>query len=97
MKDARPLSGIAAIVLAIAFNVPFSILAATYDYPDVLRRPAGDALDLFAAGGAPLVLTWHAFALTALALAPMAVVLSLSPARVAAKPGLTIGAAILGA
>lgn len=97
MKDARPLSGIAAIVLAIAFNVPFSILAATYDYPDVLRRPAGDALDLFAAGGAPLVLTWHAFALTALALAPMAVVLSLSPARVAAKPGLSIGAAILGA
>ena len=28
------------IGFAIAFNVPFSVLASTFDYPDVLRRPA---------------------------------------------------------
>jgi hypothetical protein len=78
------------------FNVPFSILAATYDYPDVLRGSAGDALEKFAAGGAPLILTWHAFALTALALAPMAMALSLTRARIAERPGLAIGAAIAG-
>ena len=93
----RPATGIAAIALAVAFNTPFAILASTFDYPDVLRRPAGEVLDLFAAGGPALVLTWHAFALTALALAPMAIVLSLTPARIAARPGLTIGAAVTGA
>lgn len=97
MSNRRPVTGLSAIVLAIIFNVPFSVLAATYNYPDVLRGPAGEALDLFAAGGASLILTWHAFALSALALAPMAIALSLTPARVAAKPALSIGAAILGA
>lgn len=97
MTNRRPVTGLSAIVLAIIFNVPFSILAATYNYPDVLRGPAGEALDLFAAGGASLILTWHAFALSALALAPMAIALSLTPARVASKPALSIGAAILGA
>jgi len=97
MTGARPLTGASAIALALVFNIPFSVLAATYDYPDVLRRPAGEALDLFAAGGTSLILTWHAFALSALALAPMAIALSLTPARVAARPALSIGAAILGA
>ncbi len=97
MTAARPLTGLSAIALAIVFNIPFALLAATYDYPDVLRRPAGEALDMFAAGGAGLILTWHGFALSALALAPMAIALSLTPARVAARPGLAIGAAIMGA
>jgi hypothetical protein len=97
MSKARPVTGACAIALAIVFNIPFSVLAATYDYPDVLRRPAGEALDPFAAGGASLILTWHAFALSALALAPMAIALSLTPQRVAQKPALSIGAAIMGA
>jgi hypothetical protein len=97
MANRRPVTGLSAIVLAIVFNIPFSVLAATYNYPDVLRGPAGEALDQFAAGGANLILTWHAFALSALALAPMAIALSLTPARVTTKPALSIGAAILGA
>jgi hypothetical protein len=96
MNTARPVTGASAIALAIVFNIPYAILAATYDYPDVLRRPAGEALDLFAAGGAVLILTWHGFALSALALAPMAIALSLTPARVAERPVLSIGAAITG-
>jgi len=97
MSRARRLTGLSAIALAIVFNVPYAILAATYDYPEVLRGPAGEALDLFAAGGASLILTWHAFAISALALAPMAIALSLTPVRVAEKPALSIGAAIMGA
>jgi hypothetical protein len=96
MTKARPFTGASAIALAIVFNIPYAILAATYDYPDVLRRPAGEALDLFAAGGAPLILTWHGFALAALTLAPLAVALALTPGRVAEKPALAIGAAIMG-
>lgn len=97
MTPARPAAGLSALALAVAFNVPFSVLAATYDYPEVLRRPAGEALDLFAAGGAALILTWHAFALTALALVPVAIALSITPRRVAERPALAIGAAIVGA
>ena len=93
----RPAAGLSAIVLAILFNVPFSILAATYNYPDVLRGPPSEALNLFAAGGASLILTWHAFALCALALAPMAIALSITPRRIAEAPALSIAAAILGA
>ena len=93
----RPVTGLSAITLAIIFNAPFSILAATYNYPDVLRGPSGEALDLFAGGGASLILTWHAFALCALALAPMAIALSITPRRIAEAPALSIGAAILGA
>ncbi len=97
MESPRPLTGAAAIALAIGFNIPYAILAATYDYPAVLRRSAGEALDLFAAGGPGLILTWHAFALSALALAPLAFALALTPKAIAQKPALAIGAAIAGA
>jgi hypothetical protein len=97
MTGARPLTGASAIALAIVFNIPFALLAQSYDYPDVLRRPAGEALDMFAAGGASLIMTWHGFALSALALAPVAIALSLTPERVANRPALSIGAAIIGA
>jgi hypothetical protein len=97
MAKARPLTGASAIALAIVFNVPFSILAVTYNYPDVLRGPPGEALDLFAAGGAQLILTWHAFALSALAMIPVAIALSLTPQRINERPALAIGAAITGA
>jgi hypothetical protein len=83
--------------MAIAFNVPYLILAMTYAYPAVLRRPAGEALAMFAAGGSGLVLTWHAFALTALLLVPLSMALALTPQAVARTPALAIGAAISGA
>jgi len=89
--------GICAIALAIAFNIPFSVLAAIYDYPDMLRRPVGEALSRFAAGGPTLILTWYCFALAALALAPLAVALSISYDRLARRPALAVGAAMAGA
>lgn len=89
--------GISAIALAILFNVPFSVLGAIYDYPDILRRPAGEALSKFAEGGPALILTWYGFALAALALAPLAVGLSITRERLAERPALAIGAAVAGA
>ncbi|MES2988816.1 MAG: DUF4386 family protein [Pseudomonadota bacterium] len=89
--------GAAAIALAIAFNVPFSILASIYDYPDILRRSAGEALDKFAAGGPALILTWYGFALAAMALVPISIALSVTRERIAERPALAIGAAVTGA
>lgn len=89
--------GLSAIALAIAFNIPYTVLAMTYNYPDVLRGSAYDALDLFAKGGASLILTWHAFAVIALALMPFAMAVSLTAHRLHHHTGLAIGAAIAGA
>ncbi len=96
-EDRRWLTGASAIAMAIGFNVPYAVLAATYDYPDILRRPASEALDAFHAGGADLIWTWYGFGLAALALAPLAIALALTPARIAHRPALAIGAAITGA
>jgi hypothetical protein len=101
-KTARPTPsaiwiGLGAIALGVGFNAPYAALAGLYDYPQVLRRPPGEALDLFVAGGDPLILAWYAFMLSALALVPLAVGLSITPGRLAARPALAIGAAICGA
>ncbi len=89
--------GYSAIALAIAFNVPYAILAATYEYPQILRMGPAHALDRFAAGGAALVLTWYVFGLTAFALIPIAIALAIKPTRLAAHPVRTITAAMTGA
>jgi hypothetical protein len=52
------------------------LLAARFDYPDVLREPSADVLAKFRAGGTSLVLLWWAFALTALLMVPLVVLLS---------------------
>lgn len=90
-------AGLGAIGLGIGFNAPFGVLAAIYDYPQVLRRPAGEALELFAAGGPTLILAWYGFMLSALALVPLAISLSITPRRLAQYPALAIGAAVAGA
>ena len=64
------------IVVAIAFNAAFAMLAARFDYPDILREPTADVLAKFRAGGAPLVLLWWAFALTAMLMVPLVVLLA---------------------
>lgn len=93
----RPGTGLAAIGLAVGFNVPYALLASTFSYPDVLRRAPGEVLAMFADGGSPLVLTWYAFMLSAVAMVPLAFALALTPSRVAAAPARAIGAAIAGA
>ena len=59
-------AGLALAAFAIAANGPYAALIALFDYDDVLRRPAGEVLTAFRAGGAALVAAWWGFALAAL-------------------------------
>ncbi|MCK6602873.1 MAG: DUF4386 domain-containing protein [Bacteroidetes bacterium] len=43
--------------------IPYSLLVARFKYPEVLRKPAGEILASFHAGGPDLILLWLAFAL----------------------------------
>jgi Domain of unknown function (DUF4386) len=70
------IAGLLLIVVSIAFNAAFALLAARFDYPDILREPTADVLAKFRAGGTSLVLLWWAFALTALLMVPLVVLLS---------------------
>lgn len=63
------------IALPILFNAAFALLAAAFDYPDILRRPTSEVLARFRAGGSRLVLLWWAFAMTAVLFVPLAVML----------------------
>jgi hypothetical protein len=61
------------ISLPIAFNTFFFLLARHFDYPEILRSPTGEILGRFQAGGVRLKLLWYGFMLTAVLLAPPAV------------------------
>jgi hypothetical protein len=74
--SATTVAGLLLLVVPLAFNAAFALLAARFDYPDILRRPTAEVLSRFRAGGTPLVLTWWAFALTALLMVPLVVLLS---------------------
>jgi hypothetical protein len=69
-------AGVLLLALPVAFNVAFAVLAATFDYPDILRRPTRAILARFREGGTKLLLWWWIFALTAAALAPLAVLVA---------------------
>jgi len=71
--SAVTIAGLLLIAVPLAFNFAFARLAATFDYPDVLRQPTAEVLAKFRAGGTPLVLLWWGFALTAVLLAPLVV------------------------
>jgi hypothetical protein len=59
-------TGASLIFLGIYLNIPFSILGAIFDYPNILREPTGQVLTLFKQGGAMLIAVWYAFALAPL-------------------------------
>jgi len=49
---------------AIAFTAAATLLASAFDWPDILRQPAGVVLPTFVAGGTSLVWIWFATAWT---------------------------------
>jgi hypothetical protein len=71
-------TGLLLLVLPIAYNAAFALLGRAFDYPDILRRPTGEILERFAAGGSRLVLLWWGFAMTAVLLVPAVVMLSIT-------------------
>jgi hypothetical protein len=69
-------AGVLLVVLPVAYNGLYTVLARSFDYPDILRRPTAEVLERFTAGGGRLILTWWAFAMSAVLLAPTAVLVS---------------------
>ncbi len=63
------------VLLPLAFNGFFVLLARMFGYPDVLRSPTGVVLERFQAGGIRLQLAWYGFMLTAVVFAPLVVLL----------------------
>ena len=63
------------IALPVAFNGIFFLLQKSFSYPDILRKPTGEILRRFSAGGSRLVGLWYAFTLTALLFIPLGVLL----------------------
>jgi hypothetical protein len=84
----RRLTGVLLILTPIAFNLLFTLLSVTFEYPDILRQPAGYVLERFDAGGAGLVATWYGFMLTAVLFVPLVVLVH----RVLAGDGREAGA-----
>jgi hypothetical protein len=58
----RRLTGLLLILGAVLVNVPYTLLILNFDYPTILREPAGTVLTQFQAGGSGLIFTWLAFA-----------------------------------
>lgn len=92
----RKAIGMAIVALAIGFNVPFALLAAKFEYPDILRRPVAEVLTAFAAGGPELVWIWFSFAISAIAMIPVAIAMAFGNDGWQARPAVAIGGAIVG-
>jgi hypothetical protein len=73
MTNPKRLTGVLMIVVPAVFIAGFSSLQAIFDYPAILRQPAGDVLTRFAAGGMLLHLSWYVMTLAALGMIPIAV------------------------
>src|SRR5215213_9908367 len=83
----RRLAGVLLIRTPIAFNLLFTLLSVTFEYPDILRQHAGYVLQRFDAGGAGLVATWYGFMLTTVLFVPLVVLVH----RVLASDGCEVG------
>ncbi len=73
MTSARVTTGILFVAVPVVFMAGFTGLQMTFEYPDILRHPAGEVLARFAAGGADLHLFWYAMMAAALALIPASI------------------------
>lgn len=63
-SEHRRSTGVLFLVAALAFAGAATVLSLTFDWPDILRQPAGVVLPAFSAGGTALVWTWFATAWT---------------------------------
>lgn len=89
--------GWATVGLAVFFNAPYAMLAVMFDYPGILREPAGEILDRFHRGGPEIIAVWYAFVLAGIALIPLSIGLAVTARRLRFRPALAITAAVAGA
>src|SRR5512143_1450286 len=74
-KQSRTLGGILFIVVPVLINIPYGLLIANFDYPDILRQSPEFILRRFHEGGTSLILTWWSFGFVGLPLIYSVVVL----------------------
>jgi hypothetical protein len=60
----RRMTGLLFVLGAVVFAAAATVLSSTFDWPDILREPAGVVLPAFVAGGTSLVWIWFATAWT---------------------------------
>jgi len=73
MTATRVLTGTLLVAVPLVLTAGFTGLQMTFDYPSILRHPAGEVLTRFAAGGADLHAYWYAMFIAAVALIPAAI------------------------
>ena len=59
-------AGVFLVAVPLIFTAGFTGLQMTFEYPDILRHPAGEVLTRFAAAGADLHVYWYAMMFAAL-------------------------------
>jgi hypothetical protein len=73
MNTTRLITGGLFVAVPLVLVAGFTGLQMTFEYPDILRHPAGEVLTRFAASGADLHVYWYAMFFAALALIPAAI------------------------
>jgi hypothetical protein len=73
MSDSRIVTGGLLVAVPLVFTAGFTGLQLSFEYPAILRHPAGEVLERFAAGGADLHLYWYLMFAAALGLIPAAI------------------------
>ena len=78
MISARRAAGALLIIVPLVFTAGFTGLQMTFDYPDILRQPAGEVLTRFAHAGWDLHVYWYAMMAAALGMIPASVATGLA-------------------
>jgi uncharacterized protein DUF4386 len=87
------IAGLLLIAVPVAFNLAFLELGRAFDYPNILRESPDTILRRFDAGGAGLLLRWHALLVSALAMVPLVGLLAVA---LGAPPVLTVLSVAIG-
>ncbi|MFN8333862.1 MAG: DUF4386 domain-containing protein [Cyclobacteriaceae bacterium] len=92
MKTYKLIGGLM-ITGAIALFIPYNMLIAMFEYPDILRQSTATILTKFHEGGDTLIWTWFAFAVTGVPLLPAYILLGqkLEPESSIARIATTLG------
>ncbi len=73
MTSAKNTAGALLVAVPLIFAAGFTGLQMTFDYPDILRHPAGEVLVRFASAGADLHIYWYAMMTAALGMIPASI------------------------
>lgn len=96
MRTASRTAGLLLVAVPLIFAAGFTGLQMTFEYPDILRHPAGEVLTRFADAGADLHLYWYAMMVAALLMIGAAIALGLHFwQRNSLLAALAIGAGVL--